>query len=146
MPNPTFQRGLFEFFDKAQDRLRKVPSHMIWHGGEVSPYGTRTDGNGFWSFCRNKRACPESVEGTSSAEAKSCKLWIFLLWTSGRYPGKMQPNIQYGYMGKFRLNPNGEYSRSVVWGIWGVPRAFANSHTGQQFLYRVFLLFGQGLY
>ena len=37
MPNPSDRRGLFEPFDKAQDRLREFPSRMIRHCGE----GTR---------------------------------------------------------------------------------------------------------
>ena len=40
------------------------PSNRDW--GKGTPLGPRPGANGFGSFCRNKRACPELVEGTSS--------------------------------------------------------------------------------
>ena len=43
---------------------REFLSHLIQGGGGGTPMGTHTGGNGFGSFCRNKR--------TSSAGAKLC--------------------------------------------------------------------------
>ena len=50
----------------GEDCLSEASSAAQANGtGAKAPEGPRPGANGFGSFCRNKRACPEPVEGTS---------------------------------------------------------------------------------